>query len=373
MIYSWQNPNWPAFKYNLKPADALILNFMDGAGQANGLLEGLGETDKLEALIQIMTLEALKTSEIEGEYLSRRDVVSSIRNNLGLASSKENIRDKRAQGAANLMMAVRNDYAALLSQEMLFDWHEKLMSGVRFIRVGRWRDHADPMQVVSGPIGKEKIHFEAPPSDRVPELMRGFIEWFNKEQKAKSLAPPVYAAIAHLHFETIHPFEDGNGRIGRAISEKALSLGLARPVTLSLSRTIEADKKAYYEALKSAQRTLDITEWICYFAGVCVEAQTGAKDVIQWTLNKAKFFDSFRDELNERQTRVLTRMTLEGPGSFKDGMSAKKYIAITGTSKPTATRDLQELSGLGALIPAGGGRSTRYHLPFGKTPVDSKS
>ena len=221
------------------------------------------------------------------------------------------------------------------------------------------------MRLVSGSIGKEKIHFEAPPSDQVEKEMEHFISWFNDTApggpKEIKIAP-VRAAIAHLYFETIHPFEDGNGRIGRAIAEKALSQTIGRPVLLSLSRTIEADKNTYYAALEKAQKSNEITEWIKYFVGVTLAAQKQARESVDFILKKSKFFDRFKDALNERQLKVIRRMLEEGPEGFEGGMNARKYVSIAKTSKATATRDLQQLVELGVLIAEGGGRSIHYRL-----------
>lgn len=365
MAYNWQHPDWPHFTYDLKSCEQVLLAFAQRVGRASGLLEGLSDTAQQETTIEMMVSEALKTSEIEGEYLTRSDVMSSIRNNLGLASPLEPVADKRAQGIASLMIAVRNHFAEPLTEGMLFQWHSMLMQGSPRIRKGAWRTHEEPMQVVSGPIGKETIHFEAPPSNRVPREMQGFIRWFNATAPGAQDqldSPPVRSALAHLYFESIHPFEDGNGRIGRALSEKVLSQGIGRPILLSLSVTIEKNKKAYYDALKMAQRSNEVTPWIVYFVNLCLDAQIQAETQIRFTLQKAKFFDRFKPLLNDRQLKVLTRMLEEGPSGFQGGMTAKKYIALTKTSKATATRDLQELTLLGALTTEGAGRNTRYSV-----------
>lgn len=363
MRYNWQQPDWPEFRYQIDELQDLMFEFAANAGQISGLLKGLPEDAKTETAIDVMVSEAIKTSEIEGEYLSRKDVISSIRNNLGLAAKDGPVYDQRAQGIAKLMIAVRNSYAEKLSKEKLFAWHRMVMKGARKIKAGDWRKHDEPMQVVSGSIGKEKIHFEAPPSSRVPGEMSSFIQWFNDTGPggAKEIKMPlVRSALAHVYFESIHPFEDGNGRIGRAISEMALSQVLKRPVLLSLSKAIEAKKNDYYHALKEAQRSNEITAWITYFVKTTIEAQRQAVTQIEFTLKKTKFFDHFEKQLNERQLKVLRRMMAAGPQGFKGGMSAKKYMAIAKTSKATATRDLQELAAIKALIPFGGGRSTRY-------------
>lgn len=364
MTYNWQQSNWPHFKYNLKDIEDILFAFAERVGRVGGLLEGLPEDDRNEAMIDIMVAEAIKTSEIEGEYLSRQDVLSSIRNNLGLGHAPQS-HDKRAEGIAQLMIDVRNSYAEKLTQKKLFSWHAMVMKGTKRVKAGTWRTHKEPMQVISGPIGKEKIHFEAPPSKTVPKEMTAFFKWFNETGpggKAEIKKAVVRSAIAHLYFETIHPFEDGNGRVGRALSEKALSQGMGRPVLMSLSKTIEANKKDYYDALKEGQRSNEITSWIAYFSNLVLTAQIQAEEEIDFTLRKTKFFDKFQNDLNERQVKVIKRMLEEGLKGFTGGMSAKKYIAITQTSKPTATRDLQDLVEKGIFKTSGGGRSTRYEI-----------
>lgn len=242
------------------------------------------------------------------------------------------------------------------------------MKGNRLVQVEGWRTHTEPMQVVSGPIGRQKVHYEAPPSGRVPAEMKTFIQWFNDTELGgcREIGNPlVRSAVAHLYFETIHPFEDGNGRLGRALSEKSLSQGFGHPVLLSLSRSIESDRNAYYDALQAAQSSNEITAWIGYFIAIVLEAQTQAEEHIGFTLKKAKLFDRFASELNERQLRVLRRMLGEGPKGFQGGMSAKKYMSMTKASKATATRDLQDLASRGVFKAVGGGRSTRYEIDLG--------
>ena len=359
MRYNWQQTDWPEFKYDSLQVQDVLFTFAEKTGHVSGVLKSLPDSTQTEAIIDLMVSEAVKTSEIEGEYLSRSDVMSSIRHNLGLDADKEHIADQRARGAAELMVDVRETYREPLSEKKLFEWHKMLLSSHKRVEVGAWRTHGEPMQIVSGPVGKWKVHFEAPPSETVPAEMARFISWFNKDEIKN---PILRSAIAHLYFESIHPFEDGNGRIGRAISEKALSQGLGRPVLLSLSDSIEANKKAYYDALKTAQRSNEVTAWIVYFSNTALEAQSRAEESIGFILRKTKYFDHFKEQLNERQMKVIRRMFDAGPTGFKGGMSARKYIAITRTSKATATRDLQYLSAIGALEQTGGGRSTRYEI-----------
>lgn len=365
--YNWQQKNWRQFKYTLDDVSDELLLFAEKVGRVSGILDGIPEQTKQEFIIDIMLVEAIKTAQIEGEYPNRNDVLSSIRKNLGLTYNKENFRDKSAIGLGELMIDVRKTFKDVLTEEKLFAWHHLLLGKNNRMAVGQWRTHAEPMQVVSGALGKEKVHFEAPPSDRVPEEMKGFIQWFNDTAPGGSQEirrAPVRAAIAHLYFESIHPFEDGNGRMGRAIAEKALSQTIGRPVLLSLSRTIEANKKLYYESLEKAQQSNDLTHWIRYFINTIINAQTEAEQQIEFTLKKAKFFDRFNEKLNERQLTVLRRMLEEGIKGFEGGMNARKYIGLTKTSKATATRDMQHLLELGAFVLASnaGGRSTSYQV-----------
>lgn len=368
MAYNWQHKDWPNFTYDLSAVEEVLFLFTERMGRVGGLLEGLPEAEQTAAMIDVMVAEAVKTSEIEGEYISRQDVMSSIKNNLGLNPTAEQVKDQRAEGAAQLMLDVRESYASPLDEEKLFSWHRMLMKGSQRVKVGEWRTHAEPMQVISGPIGKQKVHYEAPPSSRVPDEMSAFINWFNETAPGGSSVigkPLVRSAVAHVYFESIHPFEDGNGRLGRAISEKALSQEVGRPVLLSLSRTIESSRNDYYDALKKAQKSNEITSWVTYFVNMGLAAQIQAEEHIEFTLKKAKVFDRYKDQLNERQLRVVRRMLDEGPEGFEGGMSAKKYIAITKTSKATATRDLQDLVACDLFVLVGGGRSTRYELNLG--------
>ncbi|MDR4464260.1 MAG: Fic family protein [Nitrospira sp.] len=364
MNYNWQQPDWPEFRYDLSGIEEILFKLAEKAGRASGLLKGLTVDTQLEATIEMMVVEAIKTSAIEGELLSRKDVMSSMRRNLGLEAGHPS-GDKRAQGTAALMLAVRNSFTDPLSEETLFEWHRLIMSSHRHVAAGQWRTHAEPMQVVSGAVGHEQVHFEAPPSSRIPDEMARFIQWFNDTApggKMEIRKAAVRSALVHLYFESIHPFEDGNGRIGRALSEKVLSQGLGRPALLSLSRAIEATRGNYYDALQEGQQSNEVTPWITWFVNIVLEAQTQAEELIDFTLKKTRLFDRFRDQLNDRQVQILRRMLEEGPNGFEGGMSAKKYMTITGTSKATATRDLQDLAEKHILVPTGGGRSTHYRI-----------
>jgi Fic family protein len=366
MTYNWQQADWPDFRYDVAAVEDSLLAIARHSGKIDGLLAGLPADLESEAMLDLMIVEALRSSAIEGEILPRPDVVSSIRNHLGLNDPREPVKNRMADGAGELVAAVRQSYAAPLSAEMLFAWHRSLMRGDGSgIRTGTWRDRGDPMQVVSGLMHRPAVHFEAPPAAAVPSEMERFIAWFNQTSPAGPLAikhPALRSGIAHLYFESIHPFEDGNGRIGRAISEKALSQGQGRPVMLSLSRSIEARRKGYYHALESAQKSNEITGWLVYFTQTVLHAQIEAGEWIAFILEKSKYLDRLRGSLSERQNKVILRMLDAGPAGFTGGMNARKFIALTGVSKATATRDLQDLVKMGALTPIGGGRSASYRL-----------
>lgn len=367
ITYNWQQSDWPHFQYDLSAIHGTLFSIAEKAGFISGQLTHLAKDLQTEAMINCMVEEAVKTSEIEGEYISRPDVRSSIKNKLGLNPKIVPVHDKRAQGIAELMCDVRDTFEQALTEIKLFDWHLMLLAGSfnPNLRIGCFRIHEEPMQVVSGHHGKWIIHYEAPPSHIVPKEMEKFIRWFNDTAPGSPQAlnfAPVRAAIAHLYFESIHPFEDGNGRIGRAIAEKALSQGVGYPVILSLSQAIEAEKKAYYAALNLASKSNEITAWIDYFVNTILKAQIEVEKQINFILKKSVFFDTFKDALNERQLKVLRRMMQAGVKCFEGGMSAKKYMTITGTSKATATRDLQHLEAIQAVKQIGSGRSAHYEL-----------
>lgn len=363
-MYNWQHKEWPKFTYSVDKLHETAILFAQEFGLVNGLVLGLNEELKQETVLEILISEAIKTSEIEGEYMSREDVMSSIKNNLGIKPAVI-VKDKRASGIAKLMLEVNQDISQHLDLEKILSWHKILMGYDPKINAGEWRKGIEQMQVVSGTYGREVVHYEAPPSENVPAEIENFMNWYHhselpvKDYISKAL---LKTAIAHLYFESIHPFEDGNGRIGRALADFTLSQCLKCSTLLSMSKTIEQDKNRYYDQLKFAQRSLDITDWVNYFAQMVLDAQKDAKELIQFALKKAKFFDKYGKQLNERQLKAIQRMLENGNAGFEGGMTAKKYIAITRTSKATATRDLQELHEWGVFAQVGAGRSVRYEL-----------
>jgi len=357
------NDHWPNFSFDVSELHHLLNTFLKKTAYLNGLYTGLNRKLQTEAKVNLLVQEAIKTSEIEGAYLSRKDVRSSICKHLNLAHNTEHVKDHRAKGISSRMMKVHDGYNKRLSDVMLFSWHKDLFMNVRHIEIGKWRSHTEPMQIVSGNIDKPEVHFEAPPSARVSKEMNQFISWFNKDlerEEKKSYFAPVRSGLAHLYFESIHPFEDGNGRVGRALSEKALFQDLGGPILLSLSKAIEADKTLYYQQLKQAQRSNEITQWIEYFVLTLIKAQDYSRVLINLILKKAHFFDSYGDKLAERHKKVLNRMLEEEPEGFVGGITAKKYSFLTGVSKATATRDLQNLVAMGALLSSGKGRGVKY-------------
>lgn len=367
MNYNWQLPNWPKFLFNDSVLDSLCVDFALETGELKGLVDSLSGEVQQETILQFMISEAIKTSEIEGEFFSRQDVMSSIKKNLGIGNALDQIRDKNAQGIGKLMVMVRNSYIERLTESTIKEWHAVLMEYSKGINPGKYRTGGEPMQIVSGSFGKEMIHFEAPPSNQVPAEMQNFISWYNdfKIRSTDIKGILIKTAISHLYFESIHPFEDGNGRIGRAIAEKCLSESLNRPVLMSISSSIEQNKSHYYESLKQAQRTLEITDWILYFSTLILESQKSAKQTVLFTLNKTKFIDRFKSQMNERQTKAVLKMFENGVAGFQGGMTAIKYVSITKTSRATATRDLQDLTEKNILTPKGGGRSISYDLNLG--------
>ena len=366
MMYNWQQKGWSDFQFSPRILDEFQVKFLLKSGKVSGQFSGITEDQKEQYLVEMLLSEAIKTSAIEGEFLSREDVMSSLKKNLGIHEDQPKfVKDHRAKGIAKLMVEVRKSWNEELTEAKLFVWHEMLMEGNRYVNAGNWRTGTEPMQVVSGAMGKEVVHFEAPPSANIPSEMNLFFLWFNQTAPggARAILNPILrAAITHLYFESIHPFEDGNGRIGRALAEKALHQGLGQPILISLSQVIEAKKQSYYDGLKVAQQSLQIDSWLLYFADVVMKAQEKAEQLIEFSLQKAKFFDRFKTQLNERELKVVKRMLAEGPEGFEGGMNAKKYMGITGVSKATATRDLQNLRDLGVLVAEGGGRSVRYRV-----------
>jgi Fic family protein len=364
MVWNWEQPDWPNFTYDSWVMAPIEKQFLLRAGEFIGAFKHIGPEDQGTLKIELISDEAVKTSEIEGAILDRDSVQSSLRHQLGLATDRQRV-PPAERGIAEMMVDLYRNFAATLTDTTLFGWHRMVLSGDDSIRVaGSYRAHAEPMQVVSGPIHKPTVHFEAPPSDRVADEMKRFTTWFNDTAPGGRHPLPALtrAGIAHLYFVCVHPFEDGNGRIGRALAEKSLAQNLGQPSLIALAYTIERKRKDYYAALERNNKQSEITGWLEYFAHTVLDAQDNTIKRADFYVAKAKFHERLRGELNERQEKVIARMFREGIEGFKGGLSAENYISITKTSRATATRDLADLVAKGALTRTGELRHTRYQL-----------
>ena len=365
MKWNWEQPDWPNFKWDRSRITAAEEQFLLGAGVAIGSVKHLGENEHNQLLVEVMSGEAVTTSAIEGEVVNRASVQSSILRQLGMASPDKRRVMPAEQGIAEMMVDLYRSFSQPLSDEILFGWHRMVTSGRKDLAdFGRYRTSREPMQVISGPIGSPEVHFEAPPSKQVPAEMKRFISWFNRTAPGSKEPLPAItrAGTAHLFFESIHPFEDGNGRIGRAIAEKAMTQSFGQPVLVSLATTILSHQKSYYEALERANRRNDITQWLVWFAEIALEAQGRSIAQVEFIIAKAKLLDRLRGQINERQQKALLRVFREGPEGFKGGLSAGNYTTITGASPATTTRDLADLVEKGALLRTGERKHARYAL-----------
>lgn len=364
MTWNWQQNDWPNFRWKKEALEVFESEFQHKSGVLIGSAKHFREEDKTLLIVDMMTGEAIKTSEIEGEVLNRDSVQSSIRRNLGLDTDNRRV-PPAERGVADMLTDLYWNFAAPLSHATLYNWHKMLTSGRHDLKhIGCYRRHNEPMQVVSGSVYKPKIHFEAPPSKDMKKEMDRFIKWFNltAPNEQKELSALTRAGIAHLYFVSIHPFEDGNGRIGRALAEKVLSECLGQPTLIALSQTIESNRKSYYNALELNNKENEITDWLVYFAKTVLNAQDYSLAMIDFLIEKTKLYDRLRGKLNARQEKVIERIFREGFDGFKGGLSAENYISITGTSRATATRDLQGLVEKNVLIKSGELKGTRYYL-----------
>ncbi|PRA80587.1 cell filamentation protein Fic [Ochrobactrum sp. MYb29] len=373
MPWNWKQPDWPHFRFDASALAALEQRFLLSSGEVIGAVRHIDPDERDRLRIELLSDEAVKTSAIEGETLDRLSVQSSLRRQLGLATDRRSVQP-REHGIAEMTVDVYGTYALPLDDATLFRWHTMLMAGSRHLEsIGAYRSHSDAMQIVSGQLDRPTIHFEAPPSAQVPEEMHKFISWFNASALTGATPLPALtrAGLSHLWFESIHPFEDGNGRLGRALTEKALAQSLGQPSLIMLSFTIEQQRKAYYDQLEIHQRTLDVTEWLVWFSQTVLTAQQTTLDRVAFYIAKAHFYDRFRGAFNPRQEKVIARLFEAGPDGFISGLSADNYLAITRTSRATATRDLQDLVDKGALTRSGQLRFTRYALNWvtGADPV----
>lgn len=362
--YIHQRSDWPKFHWSHEKLAAQLAAVRHHQGRLIGRMEALGLPLRAEAVLQSLTEEVLKSSEIEGESLDKEQVRSSVARHLGMHIGALAPVDLDVEGVVEMMLDATQNYAAPLTKERLFDWRAALIptgrSGINKFRIGAWRDdRSGPMRVVSGPIGHERVDYEAPSAANLGREMRTFLAWFNSRE---AIDPVLGAAIAHLWFVTIQPFEDGNGRVARAVADMALARSEQSPRRFySMSAQIRVERKAYHDALKETQKgNLDITAWIEWFLGCLDRAFTGADVILASVLKMARFWAEHAEErLNDRQRIVLNRL-LNG---FEGKLTSSKYATLTKCSQDTALRDIDDLIRRGMLVKdPGGGRSTSYSL-----------
>jgi Fic family protein len=363
-MYIYDFKDWPRFRWDTDRLAEPLASVRHRQGRLIGRMESLGFKLQQEAVLQTLTADVLKSSEIEGEKLEAEQVRSSIAGRLGMDIGALKPADRHVEGVVEMMLDATRHYDQTLTAERLFAWHAALFptgrSGITKIRVGAWRDDGTgPMEIVSGPIGKERVYFTAPPAARLEREMAAFLDWLNRPAEIDDV---LKAGMSHLWFVTIHPFDDGNGRIARAIADMALARSEKSPERFySMSTQIRQERAAYYDILDQTQKaTMDVTPWMDWFLGCLGRAIDGAQTTLGSVLAKARFWESVRGvPLNERQTLVLDRL-LDG---FEGKLTTSKYAKQTKSSQDTALRDILPLVARGILVRSPeGGRSTSYAL-----------
>lgn len=364
-MYIHQQAQWPEFTWKNDDIVHLLGETRNLQGRLMGKMESLGFDLRSEALLDTLTLDVLKSSEIEGELLNPDQVRSSIARRLGMEMAGSVASDREVDGVVEMMLDATQNCFQPLTADRLFGWHASLFptgrSGMYPIAVGNWRmDTTGPMQVVSGALGKEKVHFQAPDSSLVEGEMEAFLAWMNAQDAKMDLV--MKAAVTHLWFVTIHPFEDGNGRIARAITDMLLARSDGSPQRFySMSAQIRLERKGYYDILETTQKgSLDITEWIQWFLHCLINALKATDAVLARVLQKSDFWNRYsKTLLNERQTKLLNRL-LDG---LEGKLTSSKWAKMAKCSKDTAIRDINDLLSKGILQKqAAGGRSTSYEL-----------
>ena len=357
-------PDWPQFRWDDGRLATPLASARHLQGRLVGQMEALGFKVREEAVLLTLTEDVLKSSEIEGEKLDADQVRSSVARRLGIDIGGLQPSDRHVEGVVEMMLDATQHYEQPLTPERLFGWHASLFptgrSGMHRITVGAWRDdRTAPMQVVSGPVGRERVHFEAPAAARLDDEMRRFIEWFNGDTK---IEPVLKAALAHLWFVTIHPFDDGNGRIARAIADMSLARSEGTSQRFySMSAQIREERADYYRILEQTQRaTMDVSAWMEWFLGCLTRAIEGAHGALTSVIAKGRYWEKLRDvPMNDRQRLMITRL-IDG---FEGKLTSSKWAALTKSSPDTALRDIQQLVEHGVLVKnAAGGRSTSYSL-----------
>jgi Fic family protein len=365
MKWNWQKKDWPDFKYDTSLLEKYEDEFLHKSGIFLGTLKHIQSEEKIDLKIDIICEEAYRTSLIEGELLNRESIQSSIKRNFGISVIDIKKIPNAEAGLAEMMLDLYDNFSHPISKKSLGKWNSLILDGINSkIKTRSFRKDTEPMQVISGSVYRPKIHFEAPPSETLEDEMKNFIQWFNnsKPNSQHPLKTLTRAGLAHLYFVCIHPFDDGNGRIARALAEKALSQGLGEASLISLSQVIEKHRKQYYAMLDASNRDLEVTDWLEYFSKTALEALELSQKSIEFSLKKGEFYRLYENKLNLRQEKVISRIFKEGIQGFKGGLSAENYISITKTSRATATRDLQELVEMGVLVKTGNLKGTRYYL-----------
>lgn len=379
----WQLQDWPKLTVTGPVVEASLLQARKWQGEVIGRAAAVGLAQSGIVLQEVMAQEIIATAAIEGEKLDPASVRSSILRQLGHLQTSGGVpRSRHVDGLVDVIQDATLEFKQPLTEDRLLRWQSALFpggtSGIRRIAVGRYRDHSDLMQIVSGQPGKEVIHYTAPPSPQVPAEMQAFLAWFAKNTPINNSISATSktvgnhgidgltrAAIAHLWFESIHPFEDGNGRIGRAIMDMALAQDLGEATRLySLSSQMMQHRKIYYDALHQAQHgSLDVSDWVLWFTQQFIQACQATCALIDSALEKSIFWQTHsQTPLNERQRKVIQRLLDDGDGGFLGGLNADKYMKMTNTSKATATRDLADLVKNGLLRSAGQGKAIRYYV-----------
>ena len=360
-------PDWPNFGWDQQSLASVLATVRHHQGRLIGRMEGLGFPLQQEAVLQTLTEDVVKSSEIEGERLDQSQVRSSIARRLGMNVGGVDVVDREVEGVVEMMLDATCNYDQPLTAERLSGWHASLFptvrSGMRKLRVGTWRDdNTGPMQVVSGPVGRERVHFEAPAAGRLEREIRAFLHWFNEDGGRTGVDDVLRAGLAHLWFVTIHPFDDGNGRIARASADMVLARSEHSSQRFySMSAQIRHERNDYYEILERTQKgTLDVTPWMEWFLGCLGRAIDGAPTTLASVLKKARFWQTVRDvPINGRQRLVLNRV-LDG---FEGKLTTSKWVTIAKCSSDTALRDIVDLVERGVLIRnPGAGRNTSYSL-----------
>jgi Fic family protein len=360
---------WPDLEYDLGILSPAIAQARQAHGRLLGKADALGAAELAPAERDLWSREAVATAAIEGEHLDLQAVRSSVARRLGLDSTFSAAVPRNVEGLLDVMEDGATRWNSDLTHKRLFGWQAALFprgfSSLREIESGRYRSHAEPMQIVSGPLGRERVHYEAPPSRQVRAEMRTFLDWFNSTCRSATLDGIVRAGLSHVWFESIHPFEDGNGRVGRAIVDMALAQDARFPNRLhGISVELRREQAAYYKALNEAQRgSGDVTSWLVWFLNAFAASCHASGTLIDEALARGRFWSEHRNViLNERQKKVLNKMLEAGPGGFEGGLTPRKYQHMTRATGITATRDLADLVGKGLLVRKGAGRSTFYDL-----------